>query len=148
LLNSTVFDSYTETYNNQLRVIMKNLVFYLGMGTLFTHELDAMPNHEWRALRFSKLLPDEYGMIIFLFIHIPLFATLIALVASTNDKIRIRSRLFISIFFVLHGVLHALFIGNAGYEFASIFSNIIIFGGAILGIIYLLLNYTEKYTSA
>jgi glucose-6-phosphate-specific signal transduction histidine kinase len=124
---------------------MKNIIFYLGIGTLFTHELDAMSNHEWRVLPLAIWLPDEYGMIAFLFIHIPLFACLIALVASTNDTIRIRTKLGISIFLIVHGMLHAVYIGNAGYEFASALSNIIIFGGALLGIIYLLLDYMEKH---
>jgi hypothetical protein len=25
---------------------MTSLIFYLGMGALFTHEIDAIPNHE------------------------------------------------------------------------------------------------------
>ena len=91
---------------------MKNIIFYLGMGTLFTHELDAMTNHEWRVLPLTSWLSDDYGMVVFLFIHVPLFAILIALVASTNHKIRIRSRLGISIFLAIHGLLHALFMGK------------------------------------
>ena len=26
------------------------MAFYLGLGSLFTHEIDAIPNHEWRGL--------------------------------------------------------------------------------------------------
>ncbi len=122
---------------------MKNIVFYLGIGTLFTHELDAMPNHEWRVLPLTSWLPDEIGMIIFVLIHIPLFAVLIALVSNTNDKIRIRSRLGISIFLILHSVLHALFMNHADYEFSSMLSNVLIFGGGLLGLLYLLLEYRE-----
>ena len=47
---------------------MKNIIFYLAMGIMFTHELDAMPNHEWRVLPLTSWLPDEYGIIVFLFI--------------------------------------------------------------------------------
>ena len=35
------------------------------MGTLFTHELDAMLNHEWRVLPLTSWLSDEIGMIVF-----------------------------------------------------------------------------------
>ncbi len=122
---------------------MKNIAFYLGIGTLFTHELDAMPNHEWRVLPLTSWLPDEIGMIIFVLIHIPLFAVLIALVSNTNDKIRIRSRLGISIFLILHSVLHTLFMNHADYEFSSMLSNGLIFGGALFGLMYLLLEYRE-----
>ena len=123
---------------------MKNIIFYLGISTLFTHELDAMPNHEWRILPLTSWLPDEYGTIVFLFIHVPLFAVLMALVASTNEKIRIRSRIGISIFCIIHGLLHALFRGNTNYEFAHLSSNTLIFGAAFLGTIYLFLEYVEK----
>jgi hypothetical protein len=126
---------------------MKNTFFYLGMGTMFTHELDAIPNHEWRVLPLISWLPDEYGMIVFLIIHIPLFATLIALAANANDKIRVPGKLGISIFLVIHGILHASFMGHASYEFASALSNIIIFSGALLGIVYLILEYMEKHTT-
>jgi hypothetical protein len=126
---------------------MKNIVFYLGMGTFFTHELDAIQRHEWRILPLTNWLPDEYGFIVFLFSHIPLFAILIALIASTREKIRMRSRIGISIALIIHGFLHAFFMGNATYEFMTLSSTILIFGGALLGIAYLLLEYSRKTTA-
>ena len=122
---------------------MKNIAFYLGIGTLFTHELDAMPNHEWRVLPLTSWLPDEIGMIVFVLIHIPLFAVLIALVSNTHDKIRLRSRLGISIFLIIHSVLHRLFMNHADYEFSSTLSNVLIFGGGLLGLVHLFLEYRE-----
>ena len=123
---------------------IKNIIFYIGMSTLFTHELDALINHEWRLLPLIGWLSDEYGEMIFIFIHIPLFAILIALVASSNDKIRTRSRVGISVFLVIHGLLHVLFMGNVSYEFASTLSNVLIFGGAIFGAVFLLLDFIDK----
>lgn len=93
----------------------------------------------------TSWLPDHYGMISFLFIHIPLFVILIALIASANYQIRSRSRNGISIFLVIHGFLHAMFMGPAGYEFESVSSNILIFGGMVLGVIYLIIEFSEKY---
>lgn len=119
---------------------IKNIIFYIGMSTFFTHELDALINHEWRLLPIIGWLTDEYGEIAFVFMHIPLFAILIALVASTNDKIRIRSRFGISIFFIIHGLLHVVYMGNTNYEFSSPLSSILIFGGAILGAFFLILE--------
>ena len=127
---------------------MKNIIFYIGMSTLFSHELDALINHEWRLLPLIGWLSDEYGEITFIFIHIPLFAILIALVASTNDKIRIRSRFGTSVFLVIHGLLHVLFMGHASYEFSSTLSNVLIFGGAIFGAVFLLLNFMDKRTNS
>ncbi len=123
---------------------MKNIIFYLGMGTLFTHELDAMFNHEWRILPLTSWLAEETAMLVFLFFHIPLFAGLIALVASKNDQVRFRSRIGISAFLLIHAALHALFGGNPAYEFSSISSTILIYGGALLGAIHLVLEYKER----
>ena len=61
------------------------------MGTLITHELDAMPNHEWQVLPLTSWMPNEIGMIVFVLIHIPLFAVLIALISSAEHKIRDRN---------------------------------------------------------
>jgi len=125
---------------------MKNVIFYFGLGTIITHELDAMANHEWRVLPLTNWLTDEYGCLLFLFLHIPLFALLVALVASTNETIRNRTRIGISLFLVVHGILHILFIGNTNYEFKTVTSNILIFGGAALGLVYVLLEYVNKQT--
>jgi hypothetical protein len=38
---------------------MRDLAFSLGLGSPFTHELDAVPNHEWRGLPLLETLPDD-----------------------------------------------------------------------------------------
>ena len=124
--------------------IMKNIIFYLGMGTLFTHELDAMTNHEWRVLPLTSWMPDEYGALTFLLLHIPIFAVLIALVASRNEKIRFRSKIGISVFLIVHALFHILCSGNVNYEFVTITSNILIFGGAALGLVYSIMEFIER----
>lgn len=123
---------------------MKSIIFYLGLGTFFTHELDAITNHEWRVFPLTNWLADENGLLVFLYLHIPLFAVLIGLVASANEKLRYRSRLGISTFLIAHGLLHCLFIGSANYEFATASSNILIFGGAAFGAVHLILEYLGK----
>ena len=127
---------------------MKDLIFYLGMAALFTHEIDAMPNHEWRVLPLVRMLPDEIGMFVFVIAHVPLFALLIALVASSNDRTRTKSRLIISGFLVLHGLLHALFMNHPNYEFSYMLSNTLIFGGAAFGAIYLGLEFLTNNEAA
>jgi heme/copper-type cytochrome/quinol oxidase subunit 3 len=119
---------------------MKEKLLYLGVGMLFTHELDAMRNHEWLVLPLTSWLPSEYGEAVFIWTHIPLFAILVAALASLNMKIRQNTRLGFSIFLVIHGILHAAFSTHEKYEFASLTSNVLIFGGAICGALYLLLN--------
>jgi len=123
---------------------MKDIAFYLGMATLFTHELDAVPNHEWRGLALLRDLPDETGMAVFVAAHVPLFAVLIALVASTSRRTRTLSRLIISAFLVVHGLLHTLSRGEPTYEFSSTLSNLLIFGGSGFGALYLMLELMHR----
>lgn len=127
---------------------MKELIFYLGLGTLFTHELDAMLNNEWSLFPLTSWMSDDIGMPVFVFLHIPLFAGIIALAASTKMKIRKRSRWWISLFLILHGLIHAsLMISNLP-EFNSLQSKIIIFLAAFCGLVYLGIEYFGQYKIA
>ncbi len=120
--------------------ITRDTVILLGIGFLFTHELDAVPNHEWRGMPLLQALSDETGMAVFIAAHVPLFALLVGLVSSTNARTRALSRLGIAAFLLLHGLLHALSMGRATYEFSSTLSNLLIFGGSAFGALYLLLG--------
>jgi hypothetical protein len=123
---------------------MRDAAFYLGLGALFTHELDAVPNHEWRGMPLLGTLPDDTGMLVFIAAHVPLFAILIALVASRDERIRGLSRLGISVFLVVHGLLHVLSAGEPTYEFSSPLSRLLIFGSAVLGALYLVLSLKRE----
>ncbi len=127
---------------------MKDIAFYLGLGSLFTHELDAIPNHEWRGLPLLRALPDETAMVVFVAAHVPLFAVLIALVASSIPRTRKLSRLVIGAFLLLHGLLHALSIGQPSYEFSSTLSNVLIFGASAFGAVYLALEGRDRLAGA
>lgn len=89
------------------------------MAALFTDELDAMLNREWRVLPLLSWLPDNTGKTVFLYDHIPFFAILVALVSSQNIGRRQRAMGAISGFLVAHGVVHLLFSGNPDYQFSS-----------------------------
>lgn len=117
-----------------------DIAFALGIACLFTHELDAVPNHEWRGLPLLGALPDETGMAVFIAAHVPLFAVLIALVASLEPRTRALSRLGIAAFLLVHGLLHTLSSGRPDYEFASALSHALILGGAAFGALYLALE--------
>jgi hypothetical protein len=123
---------------------MKEPVFFLALGSLFTHELDAMPNHEWRGLPILGPLPDEVAMAAFVVLHVPLFAAVVALVASPIERIRTIARLAVASFIVVHAGLHALSIGDPAYEFSSLLSKSLIFGGAVLGALYLALEIQSR----
>ena len=120
------------------------MCFYLGVAMVFTHELDAMSNHEWRVLPFLKSMPDDAGMTVFVLAHIPIFATVLALVASLNIRTRTVARMIISAFLLFHGLLHALHVNHSKYEFSGLLSNTLIFGGAILGALYIVATIVQK----
>ena len=127
---------------------IRDLAFYLGVGALFTHEIDAIPNHEWRGMPLLGTLRDESGMLVFIAAHVLLFAVLIALVASKDERIRRFSRLGISAFIVVHALLHVLSAGAPTYEFSSRLSRLLIFGGAGLGGLYLILSLKRESVGA
>jgi len=122
---------------------MKNPVFFLGLGTLVTHELDAMSNAEWRILPLLRSLPEDIAVTVFVLSHIPLVAVIVGLVASPNERTRDITRIAVSAFLLLHGIVHWLMSGNPSYEFTSGLSSALIFGGAALGAVYLLLHYRD-----
>jgi len=127
---------------------MRDLVFHLGFGTLFAHELDSMLNHEWRVIPVIRSLADETGSIVFVAVHIPVFAILVALVSSRNINTRRMTRTGIGLFLVLHGFLHLLFMKHPAYEFSTLLSNTLIFGGSILAIVYFILEWIENRRNA
>ena len=122
---------------------MKSTLFYLGLGILFTHELDAIANHEWRIMPILRSLPEQVGMNTFVLLHIPLFAVLIALVASNDERLRRLSQLGVSAFLLIHGGLHIWFANEPDYEFASTISNALIFGGALFGGLHLVASFKD-----
>jgi hypothetical protein len=128
--------------------VLKEVVFYVALGVLFTHELDAVLNHEWRVMPVLKSLPDYQGMIVFVAAHIPLFAGINAAAASQHHRTRHMTRLVICTFLVIHAGLHYGFSDNPSYEFDTILSDILIYGGAAIGALYLLLGQVVFRLSA
>ena len=119
---------------------IKDAIFYLGLGLLCTHELDAMPNHEWRVLPLLRLLEDSVGQLVFVVAHVPLFAIIIGLVASLNVRRRRNSRIAVSAFLVIHTFLHWLFSDHPHYHFDSMLSSALIVGAGICGAAFLVLE--------
>ncbi len=123
---------------------MKTIVFYLGLALLFTHELDSMPNHEWRVMPILSSLSDSTGKAVFLVAHIPIFAVVVALIASLDQGVRLRARSIFCGFLVVHTLLHYVFSGNVAYEFTSLISLGLIYGAGLCGVLYFLAGYFER----
>ena len=122
-------------------------MFYLGLAFLLTHELDAMPNHEWRVLPVTSFLSDAVGMNAFVIAHVPIFAVLVGCIASLNLKIRSVAQNTASGFLIVHAALHFAFSGHPDYEFDSLLSSALIYGAAFLGIVFFALKKFEPGSS-
>jgi hypothetical protein len=127
---------------------VRNTAFYLGIALLFTHELDAMPNHEWRMIPVLGSFSDPSGQTIFLLAHVPLFAVAIAFIASLNPNTRAMARAIASGFLIAHAVAHILFSGQSAYEFTSVISASLIYGAALCGIAYFFLQKLDNEPNA
>ena len=91
----------------------------------------------------TRWLAEDLGRNAFVIAHVPLYALVIGLVASLHPATRHRSRFWVSVFLVVHAGLHAMFSSDPAYSFAGALSNALIYGAAVLGVLYLLLDRRE-----
>lgn len=117
---------------------MKNLWFLLGLGFISTHELDAVMQHEWRLLYILRSLPEALAANVFVAVHVPLFAVLVWLTHHPLPRWREGSRLALMGFLIIHVGLHLRLSGHVLYTFHSSLSKLLIFGGGVCGLLYLL----------
>ena len=109
---------------------MKNLIFYLGFATILTHELDAMTQ--------SRNLPEQTASTAFVVIHIPLIAAQLWLTNNQSEVIKNWSRIALATFLIIHSGLHKLLEDSPNYTFNSTLSLGLIYGGGLLGLLYLI----------
>jgi hypothetical protein len=115
------------------------VITQLMLATLFTHELDAMTQSEWRLLYVLRSLSDEQGRWWFVVIHIPLFWTLIALTHHANTHVQRASRIGFAAFCIIHALLHGRLASDPLSTFSSPLSWSLILVAAALGAAYLVM---------
>lgn len=109
----------------------------LMLAVLFTHELDAMTQSEWRLLYVLRSLTDEQGRWWFVAIHIPLFWALIAVTHHANEHVQRASRIGLAAFCIIHALLHWRLANDPLSTFSAPLSWSLILGAAALGAMYL-----------
>ncbi len=119
---------------------METRFFFIGLALIMTHELDAIRRHEWRIFPLTFWLPERWGYLIFTAVHIPLFALLFLNLYGADDinKGLVRG---LDIFFIVHVVLHLLFLAHPKNEFRSAFSWVLIGGAGLSGAIDLIVSF-------
>lgn len=113
-------------------------VFVLGLAVLFTHEMDAMTQGEWRVLPFTNWMPEPVAQWVFVAVHVPLYALLMWFCFHDRRAVRELARLLVGAFLIVHVGLHSLFSSHPHYEFEGPLSLALIWGGGLLGGLYLL----------
>lgn len=108
----------------------------LMLAVLFTHELDAMTQSEWRLLYVLRSLSDEQGRWWFVALHIPLFWALIVLTHHSSERVQRMSRAGVAVFCIIHALLHWRLASDALSTFNSPLSWSLILGAAAPGIAY------------
>lgn len=113
-----------------------NIFLYVGVAFLMTHELDAVMHNEWLVLPITSGLPPAVGYQVFLWLHVPLFALIVSFLSTQSQRVRNKTAKFISSFLIIHAFLHLLFSGHKHYDFHSLSSNALIWGGAVFGLMF------------
>ena len=112
-----------------------DLVYYLGVALLVTHELDAVRHHEWRLFAFLRPLGDQTAYRVFILVHVPLFVLFLWMAAHPAWWFTV----FVDLFLVVHVGLHYLFRNHPLYEFRGRFSHGLIAGAGVMGALHLVL---------
>ncbi len=111
----------------------EHFFFFLGLGFILTHEMDAIRCKEWLMFPLTFFLKDEVGFLVFTLVHIPLYAWVCwSLSSSPLSPIFFRAW---DIFLIVHLFLHILFLKHPENRFKSGFSWCIILGAAVCGMI-------------
>lgn len=114
---------------------MLDILYFSLLAAFFTHELDAVKQHEWRVLPLTSFLPDRIGEQVFIWVHVPLFA---AILWFSGNEPTSGFRNAIAAFAVVHVWLHWIFRNHPRYEFDNPSSWGLILLTGLLGAAYLI----------
>ena len=114
-------------------------LFHAGLSLVLAHELDAVRCHEWRIFPGLSLLPDQWGLRLFILLHVPLLYLLLGSLSGGSGGTWLAA---LDLFFVLPLCLHLLFLRHPRNEFRDALSWTLIVGTGICGGIDLLWRAT------
>jgi len=122
---------------NNLKQIRQMINFYLlGLTFILIHEMDAIRCKEWRIFPGLSFLNDKVGLIVFVFLHIPLFYWILLETQMNNEKFRIGFDFFL----IVHFILHLLCLMLKKNEFKDWISWVLIIVAAVFGFLDIWMN--------
>lgn len=113
----------------------EHFLFYLALSFFYLHEMDAIRCREWRIFPLLSLLDDKWGKIVFLLAHIPLFLIITIQLSASNNE---RFIFGMSIFFMVHLLMHIIYLRHKNNEFKDWISWLAIAGSGVFGLANLL----------
>jgi hypothetical protein len=120
------------------------LITHLMLALLFTHELDAMTQSEWRLLYVLRDLAEPQARWWFVALHVPLFWALIALTHHAHAKVQHFSHIGLAVFCIVHALLHVRLRNDPLSTFDSPLSWSLILGAALAGISFLIVTAKQR----
>ena len=118
---------------------MESFLFYLGLATLSSHELDAVMRAEWRLLYLLRSMHEDTAYAIFVALHVPLFYLFFWLSNHDQPTVQRAFRLSLAAFMVIHALLHFRLSEAEAYAFEGWLGNGLIYLSAACGLAYLML---------
>lgn len=114
-----------------------DLLFFVNVAWLFTHELDAIYRYEWRIFQtfvpFYNRMSDEAAYRTFTLLHLPLFAGVLWAMPYQPFQVGF------NVFLLVHVGLHWFFRNHPENQFKDWFSWLLIAGSAPLAVLHLIL---------
>jgi len=121
-----------------------DLLFWVGLSFLFSHELDAVEQNEWHFLPLLVDLPEGEAFTTFVALHVPLFAAIMWLASQGRSAVRTATQLSVDAFMGIHLGIHTMISGHPGYTFQSALSHTLIVGAAAIGLAHLALTLVMR----
>ena len=112
----------------------EHLFFFLGLGLLLTHEMDAVRVKEWKIFPGLTRMGDEAGYVVFTALHAPFYALLLGALYSGRET-NFWLIFCLDVFFVVHVFLHLILYNHQENRFRSAFSYSLILGAGVFGIL-------------
>lgn len=120
---------------------MREVLVLLGFALLASHELDAVTQSEWRLLFVLRDLPEALARDVFVVLHVPLFAGLVALLWHAGARLRSRARSVFAAFLVVHVAIHQHLSDHPLYLFDGVISQLLIVAAGLTGALFLLAQW-------
>ena len=125
---------------------MQTFFYNAGVSALFTHELDAVLRQEWVLLFVLRDLPSVEASWWFIYLHFPIFLTVLYFGNSTSTKVKDRFRFLVSAFLLIHAGIHFRLSDLESYHFDHGLSELLIFGAGLFGLLYIANALRVRYT--